>query len=57
MHHFWSAGLPGISIPCGYDSSNKLPVGLQLIAPAFGEEALLATAHIFEQTMQVQQVE
>lgn len=55
--HLNLAGLPGISIPCGYESGSNLPVGLQLIAPAFGEEALLATAHIFEQTVQLQKAE
>ena len=32
-----------------------MPVGLQLIGQAFGEAALLQTAHIFEQTMKVEQ--
>ncbi len=40
------AGLPAISIPCGL--SEGLPVGLQLAAPAFGENALLAAAHALE---------
>lgn len=46
-----AAGLPGISIPCGQDSDSKMPVGLQLIAPSFGEVELLKIAHIFEQSM------
>jgi len=41
------AGLPAISIPAGF--SAKLPVGLQLIAPAFSEARLLAAAHQFQQ--------
>lgn len=41
------AGLPGISIPCGFDS-NKLPVGLQLIGKAWDEEALFRTAYSYE---------
>ncbi|OVE80294.1 aspartyl/glutamyl-tRNA amidotransferase subunit A [bacterium J17] len=40
------AGLPGLSLPCGLDS-NKLPIGLQLIAPAFEELRLLKTAKAF----------
>ena len=42
------AGIPGISIPCGF-SSGGLPIGLQLQAPAFEEERLLRAAHMFQQ--------
>jgi aspartyl-tRNA(Asn)/glutamyl-tRNA(Gln) amidotransferase subunit A len=42
------AGIPGISIPCGFDKNN-LPIGLQILAPAFGEEQLLRIAQMFEQ--------
>ena len=41
------AGLPAISVPCGF--SGHLPVGLQLIAPAFAEEVLLRAAWHYEQ--------
>ncbi|WP_277293072.1 Asp-tRNA(Asn)/Glu-tRNA(Gln) amidotransferase subunit GatA [Veillonella montpellierensis] len=41
------AGIPGISIPAGI-SSNGLPIGMQLLAPAMGEEVLLRTAYTFE---------
>jgi aspartyl-tRNA(Asn)/glutamyl-tRNA(Gln) amidotransferase subunit A len=41
------AGIPGISIPCGLTKSS-LPIGLQLLAPAFAEERLLRTARVFE---------
>ena len=42
------AGLPGISIPCGFVESG-LPVGLQLLAAPFAEETLLRVAYTFEQ--------
>ena len=42
------AGLPGISVPCGR-LEGKLPVGLQIFAPAFGEARVLQLAHAFEQ--------
>jgi aspartyl-tRNA(Asn)/glutamyl-tRNA(Gln) amidotransferase subunit A len=41
------AGIPGISIPCGFTKSN-LPIGLQLLAAPFAEEKLLRTARVFE---------
>jgi aspartyl-tRNA(Asn)/glutamyl-tRNA(Gln) amidotransferase subunit A len=41
------AGIPGLSLPCGLTKSN-LPIGLQLLAPAFAEERLLRTARVFE---------
>jgi aspartyl-tRNA(Asn)/glutamyl-tRNA(Gln) amidotransferase subunit A len=42
------AGLPGISVPCG-QVQGKLPVGLQIFGPAFGEARVLQLAHAFEQ--------
>jgi len=41
------AGVPGISIPCGFDEKG-LPIGLQILAPAFGEDKLLRIARMFE---------
>jgi aspartyl-tRNA(Asn)/glutamyl-tRNA(Gln) amidotransferase subunit A len=41
------AGVPAISIPCGFDKAN-LPVGLQILAPAFTEDRLLRIARMFE---------
>ncbi len=41
------AGIPGISIPCGFDSSG-LPVGVQLMAPALEESRLLHLANAFQ---------
>jgi len=43
------AGLPGISVPCGF-SSGGLPIGLQLIGQPFKEAELLAMAHRYEQS-------
>ena len=40
------AGLPALSIPCG--NVGGLPVGMQLIAPHFGEDRLLALAESFQ---------
>jgi len=40
------AGLPGISLPCGF--SQGLPVGLQLIGKHFDEAKLLNAAHQFQ---------
>ncbi len=42
------AGLPGISIPCGFTGAG-LPIGLQLIGRPFDEAGLLAIAHAYEQ--------
>jgi aspartyl-tRNA(Asn)/glutamyl-tRNA(Gln) amidotransferase subunit A len=44
------AGLPAISLPCGLDSGN-LPIGLQLIGPVLGEQALLRAAAFTERTL------
>ncbi len=43
------AGICGISVPCGFTKSPKLPIGLQLLGKPFGEEMLLKIAHAFEQ--------
>ncbi|MCB1121879.1 MAG: Asp-tRNA(Asn)/Glu-tRNA(Gln) amidotransferase subunit GatA, partial [Verrucomicrobiae bacterium] len=42
------AGIPGISLPCGFNA-NGLPVGLQILGKPFGEADLLSVAHAFEQ--------
>ena len=42
------AGIPGLSLPCGFTSGN-LPIGLQLLGKHFDEEAILHTAFAYEQ--------
>ena len=42
------AGLPGLSIPCGFDAKG-LPVGLQIMGPHFSEARLLGVAHRYQQ--------
>ena len=46
------AGLPAISIPCGFDT-NGLPIGLQLIGNVLEEDRILNAAHVFEIDAQV----
>jgi aspartyl-tRNA(Asn)/glutamyl-tRNA(Gln) amidotransferase subunit A len=41
-------GTPAISIPCGF-SEDSLPIGLQIVGPAFGESRVLAVAHAYQQ--------
>jgi aspartyl-tRNA(Asn)/glutamyl-tRNA(Gln) amidotransferase subunit A len=42
------AGLPGLSLPVGLGARGKLPVGLQVIGPAFAEELILQVGHVLE---------
>ncbi|MBM5797812.1 MAG: Asp-tRNA(Asn)/Glu-tRNA(Gln) amidotransferase subunit GatA [Cyanobacteria bacterium K_Offshore_0m_m2_072] len=46
------AGLPAISVPCGFDPQG-LPIGLQLIGNVLAEERVLQVAHQYEQAAQV----
>jgi aspartyl-tRNA(Asn)/glutamyl-tRNA(Gln) amidotransferase subunit A len=41
------AGLPGVSVPCGF-SAEGLPIGLQIVGRPFQEADLLAIAHAYE---------
>ena len=41
------AGIPGISLPCGFDGQG-LPIGLQLLGPQWGEETVLRVADAYE---------
>ena len=43
------AGLPGMSIPCGY-SSQGMPIGLQIIGRALDEETIIRAAYTYEQS-------
>jgi aspartyl-tRNA(Asn)/glutamyl-tRNA(Gln) amidotransferase subunit A len=43
------AGVCGMSVPCGFDQ-DELPIGLQLIGPAFGESAILRAGYAYEQS-------
>ena len=42
------AGIPAISLPCGFSKAG-LPIGLQIIGRAFEEETVLRAAHAYEQ--------
>ncbi|HEU0290789.1 MAG TPA: amidase family protein, partial [Burkholderiales bacterium] len=42
------AGLPGMSVPCGFDEKN-LPVGLQIVGNYFAEAKMLGIAHQYQQ--------
>jgi aspartyl-tRNA(Asn)/glutamyl-tRNA(Gln) amidotransferase subunit A len=43
------AGNCGLSMPCGFTSNPKLPIGLQILGKPFGEETILKVAHAYEQ--------
>ena len=42
-----TVGIPGISVPCGFDSKG-LPIGMQILGPKFSESKLLNVAHKYE---------
>lgn len=42
------AGLPGLSMPCGFTASG-LPIGVQLAGPPLGDQTVLSAAHAFQQ--------
>ena len=43
------AGLPGLSLPCGFDAEN-MPIGMQIIGKHFDEATMLKVAHTYEQS-------
>jgi len=44
------AGICGLSLPCGFTSDPRLPIGLQLLGKPFGESTLFRIAHAYEQS-------
>jgi aspartyl-tRNA(Asn)/glutamyl-tRNA(Gln) amidotransferase subunit A len=44
------AGICGLSVPCGFTTNPKLPIGLQLLGKPFGEETIFKIAHAYEQS-------
>lgn len=44
------AGICGISLPCGFTASPKLPIGLQILGKPFGEPTMFRIAHAYEQS-------
>jgi aspartyl-tRNA(Asn)/glutamyl-tRNA(Gln) amidotransferase subunit A len=42
------AGLPALSLPCGFDAES-MPIGMQIIGKPFDEETMLRLAHVYEQ--------
>ncbi|HTI68612.1 MAG TPA: Asp-tRNA(Asn)/Glu-tRNA(Gln) amidotransferase subunit GatA [Candidatus Limnocylindria bacterium] len=44
------AGICGISLPCGFTSFPKLPIGVQLLGRPFGEDTMFRIAHAYEQS-------
>jgi aspartyl-tRNA(Asn)/glutamyl-tRNA(Gln) amidotransferase subunit A len=44
------AGICGLSLPCGFTTGPKLPIGLQLLGKPFGEATILNLAHAYEQS-------
>lgn len=49
------AGLPGISVPGGFDS-NGLPIGVQMIGNCFEEKKIIRTAYAFEQSLKAERI-
>lgn len=43
------SGIPGLSVPIGFDSATNLPIGMQLLAPHFREDLLFQVGHAYEQ--------
>jgi len=54
------AGLPAVSIPCGFakpkDGNKNLPIGMQIIGKAFGEKTILKLANVYEKNTEWQKM-
>ncbi len=46
------AGVPAMSLPCGFDKQN-MPIGLQIVGPVLSEEKMLNLAYNFEQAVNI----
>jgi aspartyl-tRNA(Asn)/glutamyl-tRNA(Gln) amidotransferase subunit A len=46
------AGISGIIVPAGQSKKEKLPIGVQILGPAFKEETILSIAHSMYQSIQ-----
>ncbi len=49
------AGLPGMSVPCGFDAAG-LPIGLQIIGRALDEALMLQAAYVLESELQLRKI-
>lgn len=54
------AGLPGLSLPCGFAQSEDaekelLPVGLQMLCPRLSEQRLFEIAHVLEKKLDLRE--
>ncbi len=45
------AGLPGLALPVGMGDESNLPVGMQILGPAFSEELIFNVGHLLEQAL------
>jgi aspartyl-tRNA(Asn)/glutamyl-tRNA(Gln) amidotransferase subunit A len=44
------AGLPGLAVPVGLSHEDDMPVGMQIVAPPYGEDIALAVGHAYERS-------
>jgi aspartyl-tRNA(Asn)/glutamyl-tRNA(Gln) amidotransferase subunit A len=54
------AGLPGISVPCGFSETaegDRLPIGVQILAKPFDEASIFRVAHAYEQSTEWHQAQ